>query len=569
MARVFTVDRLADLTNREHRRGLRHRDRGPRPGLREAGPGRRASSCPTTAPAPPAGSAAATARPTPPTSRSPRSPPPVPGGWSCAAGPAPARARWAATASTPWPWRPPAASDSRSSTGCPVARAHRRAPPGSAPSAACSTTPSWSPSTPRSASSSSRPPARGATHRPGRRIRPVVPGVRGGWIRTGVSWETFAGGYYGFGRVSFADEQRDVLTAIADAHRRSVRAFGYGRMPDAILLDHLGPSWVALLRAADRAGVRLLTNLGEGGEVAFAPEPRRRRRAHRRRRRAAPAPRPARGRGRAHDPGRAAGHRLLPARRRDPRAGRPGRAARRHPAAPARPRRRRGARGRLGPVRRHPPARAATQGAGAGGIRRPRPARCRAAAAHAARHLRGGPPGAPGVGASATARPPAGCWCRWPPRSPTRCATGLPSGHWSRSAARGRRGRRFRPAVAGRGPGAAPGARNPAARLPHRRLRRAAAGARGAAVGRADRGRRAGHLQRGRRRPADPGVDVRPRRGRGRRLVRPRRRGHGGGRGHAVRDAVRGAGAGARHLVLPSGTWFSTSTVPSCAPCGG
>jgi superfamily II DNA or RNA helicase len=105
------------------------------------------------------------------------------------------------------------------------------------------------------------------------RIRPVVPGVRGGWIRTGVSWETFAGGYYGFGRVSFADAHRDALTALADAHRRSVRAFGYGRMPDAILLDHLGPGWVALLRAADRAGVRLLTDLAEGGEVAFAPEP--------------------------------------------------------------------------------------------------------------------------------------------------------------------------------------------------------------------------------------------------------------------------------------------------------
>ncbi len=105
------------------------------------------------------------------------------------------------------------------------------------------------------------------------RIRPVVPGVRSGWIRTGVSWETFAGGYYGFGRVSFADEHRDALTALADAHRRSVRAFGYGRMPDAILLDHLGPSWVSLLRAADRAGVRLLTDLKEGGDVAFAPEP--------------------------------------------------------------------------------------------------------------------------------------------------------------------------------------------------------------------------------------------------------------------------------------------------------
>ncbi|WP_299444720.1 DEAD/DEAH box helicase [uncultured Phycicoccus sp.] len=105
------------------------------------------------------------------------------------------------------------------------------------------------------------------------RLRPVVPGVRGAWIRTGVSWETFAGGYYGFGAVTFSDEHRDALTAVADAHRRSVRAYGYGRMPDAILLDHLGPGWVSLLRAADRAGVRLLADLTGQGRVAFAPDP--------------------------------------------------------------------------------------------------------------------------------------------------------------------------------------------------------------------------------------------------------------------------------------------------------
>lgn len=121
---------------------------------------------------------------------------------------------------------------------------------------------------------SGRPGTRGSDpSRPTIRLRPVVPGVRGGWIRTGVSWESFAGGYYGFGRVSFGDDHRDALTAIADAHRRSVRAFGYGRMPDAIQLDHLGPGWVSLLRAADRAGVRLLTDLEGAGEVAFAPDP--------------------------------------------------------------------------------------------------------------------------------------------------------------------------------------------------------------------------------------------------------------------------------------------------------
>ena len=74
----------------------------------------------------------------------------------------------------------------------------------------------------------------------------------------------------------------------------------------------------------------------------------------------------------------------------------------------------------------------------------------------------------------------------------------------------------------------------------HRRVRRAAAGARRAAVGRADRGRRARHLQRGGRRPADPGVDVRPGRRRAHRLVRPRHLGHGGRRGRAAGAAHRG-----------------------------
>ncbi|MGL5864499.1 MAG: SNF2-related protein [Dermatophilaceae bacterium] len=104
-------------------------------------------------------------------------------------------------------------------------------------------------------------------------VRPVIPGTRAAWIRTGVSWETFAGGYYGHGQQVFPDDHRDALTSIADAHRRSVLAFGYGRMPDAIRLDHLGPRWVGLLRDADRAGVRLLADLDGSGSVAFASEP--------------------------------------------------------------------------------------------------------------------------------------------------------------------------------------------------------------------------------------------------------------------------------------------------------
>ena len=105
------------------------------------------------------------------------------------------------------------------------------------------------------------------------RLRPLVPGAQNGWIRTGVSWESFAGGYYGYGRMIFEDGQRDALTALADAHRRSVRAYGYGRMPDSVLITQLGPQWCQLLRAAARAGVHLITHPKRADEVHFAVEP--------------------------------------------------------------------------------------------------------------------------------------------------------------------------------------------------------------------------------------------------------------------------------------------------------
>ncbi len=111
------------------------------------------------------------------------------------------------------------------------------------------------------------------TQRPGLRIRPMVPGARGDWIRTGVSWETFAGGYYGYGHATFSDAVRDAMTAIADAHRRTTRSYGYGRMPDAIALDELGPTWCQMLRDAERAGVTLTTHPRQPGPVLLVPEP--------------------------------------------------------------------------------------------------------------------------------------------------------------------------------------------------------------------------------------------------------------------------------------------------------
>ena len=272
-----------------------------------------------------------------------------------------------------------------------------------------------------------------------------MPGVRGGWIRTGVSWETFAGGYYGFGRVSFADEHRDALTAIADAHRRSVRAFGYGRMPDAILLDHLGPGWVALLRAADRAGVRLLTDLGRAAA----------------RWRSRPSPAELVVDVVRTDDGAELHPRLdLPV----------------EPAPAARPtlvgqpatgfflrdgetlvlgalaEPLDGTRQRLldlGVVEvpeadwarftvTHLPG-AAAQGARARGLRRPRPAGCRAAAARAAGHLRAGAPGAPGVGVPLRHGRRRGARADGRRRARPDARPGAPSARWSTRCSRSTR----------------------------------------------------------------------------------------------------------------------------------
>ena len=112
-----------------------------------------------------------------------------------------------------------------------------------------------------------------ASGRPGLRMRPVVPGARGDWIRTGVSWESFAGGYYAYGHATFSDDMRDAMTAIADAHRRAVRAYGFGRMPDAIALDKLGAHWCALLEKAQQCGVALMTHPRQPSPVRIAPDP--------------------------------------------------------------------------------------------------------------------------------------------------------------------------------------------------------------------------------------------------------------------------------------------------------
>lgn len=98
-------------------------------------------------------------------------------------------------------------------------------------------------------------------------LRPMIPGAQPGrWIKTGISWEAVAGGYYSsYARLD--GPALDALTAIADAHRRGSRMSGYGRMPASIPLGQMGRRWIELLTKARDAGVVLLSHATNSGEV--------------------------------------------------------------------------------------------------------------------------------------------------------------------------------------------------------------------------------------------------------------------------------------------------------------
>ncbi|EAQ00866.1 SNF2-like [Janibacter sp. HTCC2649] len=100
-------------------------------------------------------------------------------------------------------------------------------------------------------------------------LRPMIPGAAPGrWIKTGISWEAVAGGYYAsYNSFRLEGAPLDALTAIADSHRRGSRMSGYGRMPPSIPLSQMGRRWAELLTKARDAGVVLLTHATNTGEV--------------------------------------------------------------------------------------------------------------------------------------------------------------------------------------------------------------------------------------------------------------------------------------------------------------
>ncbi|CCG04398.1 DEAD/DEAH box helicase [Blastococcus saxobsidens] len=101
------------------------------------------------------------------------------------------------------------------------------------------------------------------------RLRPVVPGAKGRWIRTGVSWRNLQYDYY---------SQRDPAQAAAlrELYRTHQAAddspgYHYGTRDAPVLLEEFGPAlWPALQRVVDE-GVPLLTTRGRRVRVAGEP----------------------------------------------------------------------------------------------------------------------------------------------------------------------------------------------------------------------------------------------------------------------------------------------------------
>ncbi|WP_448070559.1 DEAD/DEAH box helicase [Georgenia yuyongxinii] len=99
------------------------------------------------------------------------------------------------------------------------------------------------------------------------RLRPVVPGRKGNWVRTGVSWSDLVYGYGARNRIAAHREaMRDLYTA-----RRAPGAYAYGHAP--VYLDEFGPALWPLLRRAADAGVEIVPARKSDGRVVLADQP--------------------------------------------------------------------------------------------------------------------------------------------------------------------------------------------------------------------------------------------------------------------------------------------------------
>jgi superfamily II DNA or RNA helicase len=99
------------------------------------------------------------------------------------------------------------------------------------------------------------------------RLRPVVPGASGAWVRTGVTWQQMR-----FGHEQHTPAHRAALRELLLAYEIAGRA-PHGTYTDAVYLDMFGPSLWRLLREAVDAGVELVTSRRSAGRVELSAEP--------------------------------------------------------------------------------------------------------------------------------------------------------------------------------------------------------------------------------------------------------------------------------------------------------
>lgn len=99
------------------------------------------------------------------------------------------------------------------------------------------------------------------------RLRPVMRGRSGAWVRTGVSWRDLQ---HNYGRTQVLAHREALQELYAAYQVRSKNYYSYG--DPAVHLDEVGPSvWRALERALE-AGVQLVPAKASAGPIGLAPE---------------------------------------------------------------------------------------------------------------------------------------------------------------------------------------------------------------------------------------------------------------------------------------------------------
>lgn len=99
------------------------------------------------------------------------------------------------------------------------------------------------------------------------RLRPVVPGTKSAWVRSGITWRDVS---YSWRAHDYVTAHREALHLLHKAHPSSA-PYSYGDSP--VYLDEFGPALWPLLRGAVDAGVPFVPAKASAGAVALADGP--------------------------------------------------------------------------------------------------------------------------------------------------------------------------------------------------------------------------------------------------------------------------------------------------------